>query len=124
MRDLNTLNHHRQVHIELASYGQAGDSENGVFVIPSAFDGTDLRVIASTGGGWDHVSVSCANRCPTWDEMEQVARLCFADNEAAMQLHVPMGEHINAHPYCLHWWRPQGRKLHRPPGWMVGPGGR
>jgi hypothetical protein len=28
-----------------------------------------LRVIASDGEGWEHVSVSLANRCPTWDEM-------------------------------------------------------
>ena len=26
-------------------------------------------IVASWGGGWEHVSVSLARRCPTWEEM-------------------------------------------------------
>jgi hypothetical protein len=39
--------------------------------------------------------------------MEFVKRIFFADDETAMQLHVPLAEHISHHPYCLHIWRPQ-----------------
>lgn len=66
-----------------------------------------LRVIASDGAGWDHVSVSAPGRTPTWDEMERVKRLFFRDDETAMQLHVPPAEHVNLHAHCLHLWRPQ-----------------
>ena len=31
--------------------------------------GATLRVLFSDGLGWDHVSVSLADRCPTWAEM-------------------------------------------------------
>lgn len=80
-----------------------------------------MLVIASHGMGWDHVSVSFANRCPTWDEMEWVARKFFKDDECAMQLHVPKEDHVNYHPYALHWWRPQSAEIPRPHGILVGP---
>lgn len=124
MRDLNTLNRYRAHNMEMTLYGQPGNAENGIFLIPSAADGADLRVLATSGAGWDHVSISRGDRCPTWEEMEQVAALCFKDNEAAMQLHVPAIDHVNYHKFCLHWWRPLDTKLHRPPSWMVGPGNR
>lgn len=78
-----------------------------------------LRIIASWGQGWDHVSASLENRCPTWDEMAWIARH-FWPCETAMQLHVPK-DHRNYHPYCLHWWRPQNEFIPLPPGWMVAP---
>jgi len=53
--------------------------------------------------------------------MEFVRRRFFRDDETVMQLHVPVSEHINAHPNCLHLWRPQQLEIPRPPGWMVAP---
>jgi hypothetical protein len=85
------------------------------------FKGHRLLIIASWGLGWDHVSVSLANRSPTWDEMEAVKRAFFSPRETAMQLHVPPSEHINYHSYCLHLWRPQGAAIPKPPAEMVGP---
>jgi hypothetical protein len=81
--------------------------------------GAEIHVIASTGGGWDHVSVSCRDRCPTWDEMSYVAKMFFEPNEYAVQYHVPASEHVNRHPFTLHWWRPTsklpGKRLPHPP---------
>lgn len=102
-------------------YGNIGDETCGVFVIASPIDGQPLRIIASSGEGWDHVSVSRRNRCPNWPEMEHVKRLFFRDEETAMQLHVPPAEHVNYHPYCLHLWRPTNREIPRPPAIFVGP---
>jgi hypothetical protein len=68
-----------------------------------------LCIIASNDGGWDHVSVSVRDRCPTWDEMEHIAKLFFKENEVAMQLYVPATDHINNMPFCLHWWRPHSK---------------
>lgn len=78
-----------------------------------------FRVVASFGLGWDHVSVSRSDRCPTWDEMCQIKRRFFRDDETVMQLHVPPHENINMHPYCLHLWRPQDVPIPRPPAVMV-----
>lgn len=74
-----------------------------------------LRIIASDGGHWDHVSVSLPDRCPTWEEMERVKRLFFRENETALQYHVPPKDHINQHTNCLHLWRPQVAPIPRPP---------
>lgn len=74
-----------------------------------------LRVIASEGGGWDHVSVSLGDRCPTWQEMDDVFRLFFRLDETAIQLHVPRSEHINNFDFCLHLWRNQDTEIAKPP---------
>lgn len=118
MRDLNYINDFRldMSHV----YGNSGDGKNGVFSIPSPIDQKELRVIASDGFGWDHVSVSRGNRCPNWDEMAHVAKLFFKDDEVAMQLRVRVVDHVNYHPNCLHWWRPQREAIPTPPSIMVG----
>lgn len=103
----------------IKQYGGYGDETCGLFVLPSPIDGGDLRVIASAGGGWDHLSVSRVNRCPNWIEMEHVKRSFFRDDEVAMQLHVTPKDHVNVHPYCLHLWRPQDREIPLPPAIFV-----
>lgn len=74
-----------------------------------------IRVIASIGLDWDHVSVSLSMRCPTWREMEYVRSLFFEDHECAVQYSAPRAKHINNHPYCLHLWRPQRAEIPMPP---------
>lgn len=121
MRDLRALDQYRdRSPAIIALWGWAGDGTCGAFWLKSPIDRADLKVIASSAEGWDHVSVSRKNRCPNWAEMEHVKRLFFRDDEAAMQLHVPADDHINNHPYCLHLWRPHASEIPRPPGWMVG----
>lgn len=95
----------------------AGDPRWGC---TGAFQFDHLRVIASEGEDWDHVSVSTETRTPTWDEMEFIRGLFFGDEETVMQLSVPRSEHINNHPHCLHLWRPQKATIPRPPGILVG----
>lgn len=101
-----------------------GSPRRGCFVIPSSTSPqTILGVMVSVDSeGWDHVSVSTPNRCPTYEEMTFVARLFFKENEYAMQLHVPPSEHVNLHPYCLHWWRPTQKPIPVPPKELVGGG--
>jgi len=120
MRNLILLEQYRSRPHEIDIYGHHGDSTCGCFLFPSPIDGAKMAVIASAGGGWDHVSVSRATRCPNWPEMEYIKRLFFKDAETVMQLHVPRADHINLHPYALHLWRPQEVEIPRPPGWMVG----
>lgn len=96
--------------------------EGGIYHMRSkSAPGVVLRIIASNGQGWDHVSVSTPDRCPTWDEMEQVKRFFFEDWETAVQFHVPPSEHVNYHPFCLHLFRSQRTTISRPPAHLVGP---
>ena len=84
-----------------------------------AFQIGAIRVIASWGGGWDHVSVSLEDRCPTWDEMEIVRRMFFYPTEVVVQYGLDGPNRVNCHPYCLHWWRKQDEPFPMPPVDMV-----
>jgi hypothetical protein len=119
VRDLSELNGYRLRDIERRQYGCEGDENCGVFGVKDRTLKNVLRVLASSGEGWDHVSVSLPHRCPSWAEMEFVKRLFFRPEETVMQLHVPPSDHISVHPYCLHLWRPQAGEIPRPPAWMV-----
>ena len=95
---------------------------NGAFFIPQITRGesTPLLVICSDGEGWEHVSVSLPNRCPTWAEMCRVVSLFWDADDCVMQLHPPRKDWISNHPYCLHLWRPVGTAIPMPPSYMVG----
>ena len=122
MRNLSALEGYRLRCPELLErWGWFGDDTCGAFALPSPIDGQPLHVIASSGEGWDHVSVSRTHRCHNWPEMEFIKRRFFRDDECAMQLHVPPADHRNCHPYCLHLWRPQFCDIPRPPAIMVAP---
>lgn len=110
MRDLRHLEPH-------LTQGGSPLDDGAAYLIP--FEGRSLRVLASWGMGWDHVSVSLSNRTPNWREMEHVKRLFFEDYEWAMQLHAPPSKHINVHPYTLHMWRPQVEEIPVPPRVMI-----
>lgn len=121
MRNLHELDHVRDRSADvIAFFGSVGDHETGAFWIRSPIDRVPMRVLASAGEGWDHVSVSRHNRCPNWPEMEHVKRLFFRPDEVCMQLHVAVEDHISIHPNCLHIWRPHAASIPLPPKWMVG----
>jgi hypothetical protein len=121
MRNLHELDRYRETDPKALAYccGWAGDGEHGAFVVPSVIDRQTLAVVASNDEGWDHVSVSRKNRVPNWYEMSQIHRLFFRDDEVAMQLHVPVGQHINAHPHVLHLWRSHTQAISLPPAIFV-----
>ena len=79
-----------------------------------------LLVMASEGMGWEHVSVSLRNRCPTWNEMCLIKRLFWTDDETVIQYHPATEQYVNQHRYCLHLWRPIGVELPVPPAVLVG----
>lgn len=119
MRNLNQLDTYRDLEWEYRMSGTHGDDRGGCFKVPC--NGVELRIVASSGGGWDHISISLAERCPTWEEMEHVRKLFAKPYETWVQFGLPDKEHINCHPYCLHWWRPLKHVVKLPPSEFVGP---
>lgn len=105
---------------EYASTAEYGN--NGAFKVPL---GTRYAsVIASDGAGWEHVSVSFHDRCPTWTEMCEIKDLFWGAEDWVVQYHPAQSDYISYHPYCLHLWRPIGVDLPKPSIWMVGPKAR
>lgn len=93
---------------------------NGAFEIKLKH-GQTVFVIASDGMGWEHVSVSRRDRCPTWEEMCQVKAIFWGEEDCVVQYHPPASQYVNFHPNCLHMWRPTGCAIPVPESLMVGP---
>lgn len=91
--------------------------DGGFYIVPknSAPCGMELRIIASTGINWDHVSVSLKNRVPNWQEMCFVKELFFEDSDCVIQYHPPKKDYVNIHNNVLHLWRPQNFQIPTPP---------
>lgn len=80
--------------------------------------GRALGLVVSWGGGWEHASVTVrlsGSMTPTWQEMDYVARLVWADGEIPFQLHVCGPSKVNVHPGCLHLWHKHGQPTELPP---------
>lgn len=103
---------------------------NGHFLIRSAGHPTNVfHVLASDGGGWEHVSVSILDyvpkkdhgkryykvsqvkRTPTWAEMNAIKDLFWGAEDTVMQLHPKKSEYVNTHPFVLHLWRPNAESV-------------
>lgn len=86
--------------------------------------GLNAFVISTDGIGvspiWEHVSVSTATRCLTWEEMCFIKALFWNDDETVVQYHPAKDVYVKRHPYCLHLWRPVGQELPVPPPILVG----
>lgn len=93
---------------------------NGAFEIQ--VNGEMLRIIASDGLGWQHVSVSKSGstKCPNWEHMCRVKELFWGDDEWVMQFHPPKKDYVNNHPGCLHLWRPTQERMPVPDAILVG----
>lgn len=122
MKDLTALLKYRDLSPEVMAWmNDVPARSNGVFHVPVIDEVHMLKIIASKGMGWDHVSVSLPNRCPTWPHMAMVKNLFFEDEETVIQIHPPKSEYVNYHPYCLHLWRPLNEIQPSPPSILVGP---
>ena len=55
----------------------------------------ELFFIFSTGCGFEHLSVSTTDRCPTWGEMCYMKDIFWNDDEICMQLHPKKEEYVN-----------------------------
>ena len=96
----------------------------GMFQVPSNVSPKKTLCVMSSGTddihGWEHVSVSTSNRCPTWAELQQIKELFWADDETVVQFHPAKADYVNRHPYCLHLWRRVRRPFELPPRHLIG----
>ena len=82
------------------------NGNNGAFeIIVKTHVKQKFFAIASDGLGWEHVSVSREDRCPTWEEMCAIKDLFWDKTDCVVQYHPPDNEYVNDHKYCLHLWR-------------------
>ena len=61
----------------------SGEDGFAAYINHPCYKPTAIAVIASWGGGWEHVSVSLARRCPTWEEMCMVKDIFWERRSAS-----------------------------------------
>lgn len=97
------------------------DGFNGFFCL--IINGERIKVIASDGEGWEHVSVSKADqptKVPNWEIMCKVKEVFWGDDAWVCQFHPPKSEYVNNHAGCLHLWRPRYTGFPTPPSILTG----
>lgn len=108
-------NRTKMLRFEAAMRYKVADMPQGLgFVIP--YNNRKLTVIASMdtdnkGIKWEHVSVSCKTRLPTWDELKFVKMLFWDAEDEVLQFFPPQSEYVNVHHNCLHLWRAVNVKM-------------
>ena len=103
------------------------DGNNGFFIIPHyRVANYEYRIMASDGEGWEHISITVAEkgkpakRNPTWQEMCDMKNAFWGEDDCCVQYHPAKSEYISMHPFCLHIWRPTSESLPIPLKEMVG----
>lgn len=92
---------------------------NGFFIFER--DGYEIRCQASSGMGWEHVSVSInRSRTPSWEQMCIVKDLFWDKEDTVIQYHPPESKYVNCHPFVLHLWRPLDFEIPVPDTILVG----
>jgi len=124
---LNLMFHYPDKYV----YKNQHNKDGGYFLIPHpniAF--MKFFCVASSGMGWEHVSISICktvgtrlqqeHRSPTWMEMSIIKDIFWDPEDAVMQLHPPRSQYVSQHPYCLHLWRPTNQTIPLPDPILVG----
>jgi hypothetical protein len=66
------------------------------------FQKGDVRVcLAHEPEGW-HISMSCADRYPTWDEIKDARYSLTPDGCYMAMILPPSAEYVNVHENCFH----------------------
>ncbi len=97
---------------------------SGVFYFQSAHrHKSGLLCLASTGLGWEHVSVSGHHYqkkyLPSWEEMCQVKDVFWGEEDVVVQFHPRKQDYVN-NAQVLHLWRQVGQTFETPPHFLVG----
>lgn len=106
MRDLTTLpTHYRDLELERdIGWNPYWHKVGGCFYFP--LGNIFFQVIASNQAGWEHISVSNDDRCPTFKEIVTMKEMFFNPGEVVFQVHPKKENYVNFHETCLHLWRP------------------
>ena len=60
-------------------------------------------IVTKDAGKW-HLSISCANDDPTYNEIKAARYQFIPDNVYMAQIFPPRAEFVNLHPHCFHLW--------------------
>ena len=70
----------------------------------------DCMVIVGIDAGSWHLSISCKDRYPTFDEIRDARYKFLPENITVAMLYPPKSEYINIHENCFHLWEMKDKK--------------
>lgn len=81
----------------------------GVMQIVKRYTKGECRVLVSLeprskGPPKMHLSISCASRYPTWEEIKDARYSLLPMGLTFAQILPPLNEFVNVHPNCFHLW--------------------
>lgn len=117
MRDLHTLEKYRDTAFERQYYGTVPIGWGHRNMFPAAAVGCyDVKHFPANRHPENAVSsVSVCAVAPTWEEMCEIKRMFFQENETVVEYHPAKADYVNLHPLCLHLWRPTVMHMPKPP---------
>lgn len=65
----------------------------------------ECRIMISIDGGKYHMSISCEDRLPTYEEIKKARYELLPDEIYMAEIFPPKAEFVNVHPYCRHLWQ-------------------
>jgi len=77
---------------------------------PMVYGKSQCRVLVDQEDRWGngvklwHLSISCPDRYPTWDEIKDARYSLLPMGLTFAMLLPPMNEYVNVHPNCFHLW--------------------
>lgn len=75
-----------------------GNYKPGIFRM-----GRCLVIVSKDIGKW-HLSISCRDADPTYEEIKEARYKYVPDNVYMAQIFPPKAEFVNLHPHCYHLW--------------------
>lgn len=69
---------------------------------PGLFQMVNCKIVITIDNNLSHLSISCANRLPTYEELKAARYGLLPDNIYMAQIFPPQKEFVNVHPFCLH----------------------
>ena len=70
-----------------------------------AFEKGPCRVLVAQEGGRWHLSISCPDRYPSWDEIADARYKLLADDVDMAFILPPLRDYINLHPFVFNLWQ-------------------
>lgn len=70
--------------------------------------GACVIIVGHSPAGW-HLSISCGDRYPTWDEVAKARYELIPGDVTMAMLLPPEREYVNMAAFCLHLWQVEAR---------------
>ncbi len=89
---------------------RVGTMDLGVGTVATVYIMGECRILVSKDMGLWHLSISCQDRYPTWDEIKKSRYDLMPDQITMGMLLPPRDQYVNCHKNTFHLWEIQDER--------------